>query len=200
MSEPLHIILDAIPTDDVSFVMNFFSGIIVPFLLLSITWYITKTSREQAMKYAEELRLSDRKHLFSDNMHLAIDNLFKNIQTLRHINLQRKRHEEWAEKTNQNNEKVRSSSINEAIQMQHDLTKWHLDKILDLELQQGTALIDVVSAQTRVQHLLTEKRTSILDEIIQRICSVSKDAGSITEKMIREFINELNNHQLKLVG
>ena len=193
MSNPLHIIVDTVPTDDVSFIVNLISGIVVPFLLLLITWFLTNASKNQAIKHSEDLRLSDRKHLFSDNVHQSLDNLFKSIQTLRHINLLRKKHKDWSNETIVNDEKIQSSGNAEAINMQHEVTRWHLDKLLDLETQHGTALVNVISAQTRVQHLLSEKHTSSIDSVINEICSASKVAGNVTEKMSNEFTAELNS-------
>lgn len=192
MSDSIHVVIESIPSDYWSIFVSITSGVIVPILLLAITLYVTKRAEKQAIAHVERLRWSDRKQLFSDNSHNAIDNLYKSIQTLRHINLKRKKHEEWSGQATLNNAKIMSGSSIEAKLMHQDLLKWHLENNLELESQHGTSLIDTVSAQTRVQHLLTEQSTSNLDSVVKQICDASKDPGMITEEMMSEFVKEIN--------
>lgn len=193
MSNPVRVVVEALPSDDMSLYLSVGSGIVVPVLLLVITLCVTNRTEKRAIAHAEQMRLSDRRQLFMDNAHYAIDNLYKTIQTLRHINLKRKKYEEWGEQASRNNEKIMSGSSQEAKLMQQDLLKWHLENNLELESQHGPTLIDVVSAQTRVQHVLTENVTSELDSKIKQICEVAKDPGMITEEMMNSFVKEINN-------
>lgn len=192
MSDPIHVVIESIPSDCWSLILSIMSGVVVPVLLLVITLCVTKKAEERAIAHTERLRQSDRKQLFSDNSHNAIDNLHKSIQTLRHINLKRKKHEEWSEQAFLNNEKIMSGSSIEAKLMHQDVLKWHLENNLELESQHGTSLIDTVSAQTRVQHLLTEQSTSNLDSVVKKICDASTDPGMITEEMMNGFVKEIN--------
>ncbi|MEW8684576.1 MAG: hypothetical protein AB2556_02090 [Candidatus Thiodiazotropha sp.] len=192
MSEPISVMVEALPSDPISFYVSIISGIVVPILLLGITLYVTHRAEVRAISHAERMKLSDRKQQFMDNAHLAIDNLYKSIQTLRHINLKRKKHEEWSRQASINNEIIMSGNSEEAKLMQQDMLKWHLESNLELESEQGSTLIDVVSAQTRVQHLLTEQVTSALDLIIKEICDASSEAGMISEEMSGKFVEEIN--------
>ncbi len=193
MSDPVHVIVETLPSDEMSLYVSIASGVVVPILLLVITLCVTNRAEKRAIAHADQARLSDRRQLFLDNAHFAINNLYKSIQTLRHINLKRKKHEEWAKQASHNNDKIMSSSSDEAKLMQQDLLKWHLENNLELESQHGSTLIDVISAQTRVQHVLTEEVTSELDSNIKRICDVAKDPGMITEEMMNAFVKTINN-------
>lgn len=192
MSNSIHVVIESIPSDYWSLFVSIMNGVIVPVSLLVITLYVTNKAEKRAIAHTERLRQSDRKQLFSDNSHNAIDNLYKSIQTLRHINLKRKKHEEWSSQAALNNEKIMSGSSIEAKLMHQDLLKWHLENNLELESQHGTSLINTVSAQTRVQHLLTEQSTSTLDSVVKQICDASKDPGMITEEMMNGFVKEIN--------
>jgi len=163
-----------------------------------ITWYLSRLSKEQAIKHAEDLRLLDKKTQFSENIHLSLDNLFKSIQNLRLINLQRKTHEDWSKETDLNSVSIRESGNSEAIKMQHDLTKWHLESILNLDAQHGAAIINVTSAQTRVKHLLNKQTTANIDILIKKIRSSSAKAGGVTEAIVKDFVDELNILILKI--
>lgn len=193
MSESVSVVVEALPSDSMSFYVSIISGIVVPILLLVITLYVTHRAEARAISHAERMRSSDRRQLFMDNTHLAIDNLYKSIQKLRHINLKRKKHEDWSRLASLNNEKIMSGTSEEAKLMQQDMLKWHLENNLELESESGSTLIDIVSAQTRVQHMLSEDVTAALDSSIREICDASSEAGMISEEMINEFVEEINN-------
>jgi hypothetical protein len=192
MNDQIHVVLDSIPSDAMSLVVSIMSGIVVPVMLLVIALYVTRKAEKRAISHADELRWSDRKQLFSDNTHTAIDNLYKSIQALRHNNLKRKKHEEWSKQVFLNNEIIMSSNSTDAKLMQQDLLRWHLENNLELESQHGSILIDVASAQTKLQHLLTEQSTSNLDLITNEILGVAKDADMISEAIVAKFVNEIN--------
>lgn len=130
MSDPVRVVVEALPSDDMSLYLSIGSGFVVPILLLVITLIVTGRAENRAIAHAERMRLSDRRQLFMDNAHYAIDNLYKCIQTLRHINLKRKKHEEWGEQASRNNETIMSGNSQEAKLMQQDLLKWHLENNL----------------------------------------------------------------------
>ena len=192
MSDPVHVIVEALPSDHMSLYVSIVSGVVVPILLLGITWFLSNRAEKRAISHAEQLRRSDRTQYFLENSHFALNNLYKSVQKLRQTNLKRKKHEEWSKQVALNNEKIMAGSSNEAKLMQQDLLKWHLENNLELESQHGITLIDVLSAQARAQHLLTEQITSELDSYIKQICDVSNKPGMITEKMINLFVQEIN--------
>jgi len=170
LNDPISNVVDSIASDYFSLILSVMSGIVVPILLVCITVYFLKSFRR-----------SDKRQSYLDNVHIAIDNLYKHGQALHINNLKRKKHEDWSAQTLSNNNQHR------------DLLKWHLQNMWDLELQHSYALIDFLSAQTRLQHLLTEERTSALASLIGEIQRVSSKPGMITEKMMGDFVEELNS-------
>ena len=170
MNDPIHNVVDSIASDYISLILSVMSGIVVPLLLVCITVFFSKSFRR-----------SDKRQSYLDNVHIAIENLYKNGQALRINNMKRKKHEDWSAQTLSNNNQHR------------DLLKWHLQNMWELDLQHSYALVDFVSAKSRLQHLLTEERTSALDSVIDEISGVSSKTGMITEKMMGDFVEELNS-------
>ena len=193
MSDLVHVVVDALPKDDTSLYLGISTGIIVPVLLLVMSWYFSSQAEKRSKLHAEQLRYLDRKQIFLDNTHAAIDDLYKKVQMLRIINLKRKSHEVWSKETVDHNKAATSETPNEARVMYQDLLKWHMDKNLELDTQHGTTSVDVISAQTRLQHVVSEGATSKIDTSVVEIIKISKTAGSITDEMVTTFVNELNN-------
>ncbi len=197
--EPISVVVKELPNSIFSQILPVITGVIVPILLVSISYWLSNKAERRSINYTNQLRYEDKKSQFISDAHLAIDSLYKDVQRLFKINVNRANLHEEVRGCPSNKIDLKNADIlNEARVMLQDLLIWQTDHLKNLDNLHGDTLIDVVSSQTRVQLLLTEEKTKELDKSIEVIREASLNAGGITNEMMSGFVGEINDLMKKV--
>jgi hypothetical protein len=195
--DSINTIVTSVPDSNWTLLVELLTGFFVPVLLLAITILFTSLSERRALKHAESLDKENRKDRFSDNAHEAIDRLYRTIQELRNLNWERKEQEDWVHQILVSNDHIMRGPSDLAKTMQQDQIRWSLEKNLTHNAAHRATVVEVVSARSRLVHLVGETVASEVDGVAQAILRKSKKAGNVDDDIMKLFaanINQLIDH------
>lgn len=191
-SIPVHVIVDSIPTDIFSSGLQALSGIVLPLIVLYISFRIGKSTERRAKAYTDQLRVEDDLKTTIQRAHAVLDQLYLCTIRICFNNYKKALIDQNTKQLIEANTNVLESKSSLAKLLSH----WNMTRQLDLidgrDKEFEITRMEIDQVRANIQRLFKEVFLQDLLSALDVMLKDSNKAGTITEEMKNDVINEMN--------
>jgi len=179
--ESIHVLVDNIPSNNLSIILTFISGIVLPIVVLIVS-----------LRYTNLRRAEDDLGSKIARAYSVMDQLFLYVIKIAFNNYKKALIDKETEQIIETNKKVLESSNDLAIA----LSTWNISRQQDYSRERGKEFeilrMEIDSVRAVLKRLIREDVLKDLETALEAMLDNSNVAGSITDQKKNKVIDEMN--------